>query len=85
VIGQRATVIGQRHLSFSNELSLTIDDLITTDGFAKLLVNDMKLPQQFIALVSKSIKDQIDDFFQHHPAPLKQTIRYFGLTLGPSI
>ncbi|KAI9087753.1 hypothetical protein DFS34DRAFT_585852 [Phlyctochytrium arcticum] len=47
------------------------ESVITPDHFAKVLCTDLHLPPSlFLAPISKSIKEQVDDYYQHAPSVL---------------
>nr|KAJ3422099.1 SWI/SNF chromatin-remodeling complex subunit [Polyrhizophydium stewartii] len=46
------------------------DTIVTPEMFARILRSDLRLPESFEAGIVKSIKEQLDDFFQHAPSSL---------------
>jgi hypothetical protein len=47
------------------------ENLITPEAFAKLICEDANMHSSCVATISKQIKDQIDDYFQHAPETLE--------------
>ncbi|KAI8929539.1 hypothetical protein BC831DRAFT_443139 [Entophlyctis helioformis] len=46
------------------------DKIVSPETFARILCSDLRLPSTFVEPVAKSIRDQLDDHYQHAPIAL---------------
>ena len=61
---------------------LSIDHLISPELFCEVLCLDLKIPPNlipsFVPAMGKSIREQIEDFFQHSPSHLSPGAKFDG-------